>query len=60
MIHELIFMEQNMGTVFFLGGGTLKNKFYLNNFKLIKCYKNKQIKEYVYIFTQIPLGNSFY
>lgn len=45
---------------FFLGGGTLKNKFYLNNFKLIKCYKNKQIKEYVYIFTQIPLGNSFY
>lgn len=53
-------MEQNMGTVFFLGGGTLKNKFYLNNLKLIKCYKNKQIKEYVYIFTQIPLGNSFY
>ena len=45
---------------FFWGGETLKNKFYLNNFKLIKCYKNKQIKEYGYIFTQIPLGNSFY
>ena len=40
--------------------GQLFKKFYLNNFKLIKCYQNKQIKEYVYIFTQIPLGNSFY